>query len=125
MAYDYWADYEKHFNAMRDAHSVFLRDYGSLSARERQVQQAKESKNPRTINDALSEFARFASAADREGRIVQNLGRSAAGKLNTYIRNVKSFSQSAQHFQNIQAVVDGVEANLRHLQARSRAVRGY
>ena len=125
MAYDYWAAYEKHLNAMRHAHEVFLRDYNTLGAREQQVQQARASGNMISAQNALSEFGRYTAAVTKEGRDVQNLGRIAMGKLNSYVRNVKRFPESSQHLQNIQGVVDGVEANLRHLQSRARAVRGF
>lgn len=125
MAYDHWGDYEKHLNAMRDAHATFLREYNSLSAREDQYKRARVGPNLIAAQNALSEFSRYINAAVQAGRTTQQLCNSSKAKLDAYIQLVKPFPQSRDHVRNIDAVSKGVEDNIRALQARLRAVRGY
>lgn len=120
MAYDHWADYEKHFNAFLNAQRIFGTDFAMLEQRRQIFQAQRKSKDMIAAQKARTEYFNYLTAVENERRSAEGLARSSIGKLNTYIRNVKNFPESGQHLQNLNSAINALNAQ-RAVIARARS----
>ena len=123
MAYDYWADYEKHFKALQHAQKVFEKDFADLATRQGIYQTGQKSKDLRLATKARTDYFAYLKAVEAERISVEKLAQSSIKKLNLHIRHVKRFSESTQHFNNLNAVIRDMESKRQTIShARNQAM---
>ncbi len=124
MAYDYWADYERHFKAFQRDHGTVTRALGELPIQKTRFDNGMKGKQPIQRNRAKSDFLRYLSTVRKAIDIAENQGRNALRKLNTVIRNRGNFPQSRTHFSNLNKAINALRKQRQVVQrTRSSAVR--
>ena len=110
MAHDYWADYERHFEAFRRDCETVDRDYANLGAFKEAFDRGIHSADLMEKTRAKNDFMRYLDTMRQAIDIAQRQGHNALAKLQAVLQNRGPFADSGQHARNIQNAQAGLRA---------------